>query len=185
MCSDDDDYVESNPYEDQMVKTAENMWADYQTNYIPLENQMMERVAGYDSDSYKQYSKDRAVTSARMQTPGQVTTAAGMDPSGGNFVAASVGAQQQAGTAGGLGAMSGLQTAEDQYLGGSMNLAQVGRGQQASSVAGMGNLASMQAGQDAAEMAANQTVQSARWGAAGSLAGLGMAYGNKKYKWFE
>ena len=185
MCSDDDDYVESNPYEDQLIETAENMWADYQTNYIPLENQMMERVAGYDSDTYKQYSKDRAVTSARMQTSGTVTAGAGMDPSGGNFAAASLGAQNTAGTAGGLGAMSGLQTAEDQYIGGSMNIAQTGRGQQASSVSGMGNLATMQAGQSAAELAANQTVQSAKWGAAGSLAGLGMAYYGDTQEWWD
>ena len=184
MCSDDDDYVESNPYEDQMMETADRMWKDYQTNYIPLENQMMDRIAGYDSDAYKQYSKDRAVTSARMQTPGTVTAGAGMDPSGGNFVAASAGAQQQAGMAGGLGAMSGLQTAEDQYLGGSMNLAQVGRNQQATSMAGMGNMASLQAGQDAAALAANQSVQSAKWGAAGSVAGLGMAYHGHTKGWW-
>lgn len=185
MCSDDPDYVESNPYEEELIKQAEGMWETYNESYVPLENQMIERIQGYGSDEYKQQQSDKAVSAARMNTPGNVTAGAGMDPSTGGFMAASGAAQNQSGLAGGMGAMSGQQTAEDQYIGGLMGMAQMGRGQQAAAMQGTGNLASMTAGQQAAELAAKQTVDSAKWGAAGSLAGLGMTYYGDTQGWFD
>ena len=185
MCSDDPDYVESNPYEEELVRVADNMWKDYQESYVPLENTMIDRIQGYGSQEHKDQQVDKAVTAARINTPGQVTAGAGMDPSNGNFAAASGAAQNQTGLSGAMGAMSGQQTAEDQYIGGMMGLAQMGRGQQATAMQGTSHLASMTAGQQAAELAAKQTIESAKWGAGGSLAGLGMVYGNDKYKWFK
>lgn len=181
MCSDDPDYVESNPYEEELIRVADEMFQNYQESYVPLENQMMERIQGYGSEDYKQQQMDKAVTAARINTPGQVTAGAGMDPSTGTFIDASGKAQQQTGLASAMGAMSGQQTAEDQYIGGMMGMAQTGRGQQATAMGGYGNMASLTAGQQAAELAAKQTVESAKWGAAGSMAGLGMIYGYDKY----
>ena len=176
MCS-EPEYQESNPYEDELVRQSELMWEDYQTNYVPLENQMIEDIEGYRSEEHKAYQKDRGATTARMQTQGTVTAGAGMDPSSGTFMSASNSAQSQSGTAGALGASMGLSTAEDQYIGGMTGMAQMGRGQQATAMEGTSNLASMQAGQDAAELAAQQTISSAKWGAAGTTAGAGTAYG--------
>ncbi len=182
MCSDsDDDYVESNPYEDQMVEQSQKMWEDYQKNYVPLENEMIDQIKGYRGGAYQQSQKDKAVNAARMNTPGTVTAGLGMDPSSGTFASSSIQAQQQSGLAGGMGAMSGLQTAEDAYAGGMMGLSQMGRGQQASAIGGSANLASHQAGVDAAELSAKQYANSAKWGAAGSVAGMGMAYGMKNW----
>lgn len=179
MCSDDDDdhYVQSNPYEEEMVRQAESRWQEYQQMYVPMENDLIRQIEGYRGEGYQQSMKDEAVNAARMNTPGTVTAGAGMDPGSGTFMAQSIGAEQQSGTAGALGAMSGLQTAEDQYVGGMMNMAQVGRQQSATSMSGMGNLASMQAGVDAAEMAAQQQANSAMWGAIGTGVGAGVGYG--------
>lgn len=183
MCSDgDDDYIEPNPYEEKLVEVSEQMYQDYQQNYVPLENEMIEQIEGYRGESYQQSQKDKAVTAARMSTPGTVTAGLGMDPSSGTFIQASNSAQQQAGTA---GAMSGLQTAEDAYLGGMMGMAQMGRGQQATAMSGTSNLAAQQAGVDAASLAAQQQANSAMYGAFGSMAGLGMGYYGKDQGWFE
>lgn len=175
------DYVESNPYEEELLKQAEGMWQDYQEKYVPLENQMMERIEGYGSEQYQQEQIDKSVTAARINTPGTVTAGAGVDPSTGAFMNATGQTQQQSGMAGSMGAMAGQQTAQDQYIGGMMGLAQTGRGQQATAMQGTSNLASMTAGQQAAEMAAKQAADAANWGLVGSVAG-GMAagmYGSK------
>ncbi|WP_420588247.1 hypothetical protein [Bacterioplanoides sp.] len=172
MCS-DPDYAEQNEYEKALIEQSESMWADYQENYVPLENQVIKEVEGKRSAGYQQYSKDQAVNAARMQTPGTVTVGAGMQPGSGSFARASQSAQQQSGAAGAMGAMAGLQSAEDQYMSGMMGLAQTGRGQQASAMSGYSSLAANQAGTDMAELMAKQQVSSARWGAVGSMAGMG------------
>ena len=76
------------------------MWQGYQENYIPLENQMIDRIEGYGSEEHKQQQMDKAVTAARINTPGSVTAGAGMDPSNGNFSAASGAAQNQTASGG-------------------------------------------------------------------------------------
>ena len=184
MCSsdDDDDYVESNPYEDEMIKQADSMWKDYQQHYVPLENELMDRTAGYKSAAYKQSITNKAANAARMASPGTVLAGAGMNPANGNFLQTAHTAENQTGMAAGMGAMSGLQTAADQYTGGTMNLSQIGRQQQGTSMAGYGNLASLEAGQVAAKRAAKQTVTNARMGALGSVAGAATAYGMKSAK---
>ena len=185
MCSGDDDYVEANPYEDQLVEISEKMFEDYQQNYVPLENEMIREIESKRGADYQQSMKNEAVTAARMASPGTVTVGAGMDPSQGSFIQASNQAQQQAGTAGAMGAMSGLQTAEDQYLSGMMGMAQMGRGQQATAMQGTSDLAAQQAGVDMAELSAQQYANAAKWGAAGSVAGMGAAYYGKDQGWFE
>lgn len=185
MCSGDPDYVESNAYEDELVASAEAMWQDFQENYVPLENERIDRIRKYGSDAHKQLQTDKAVTSARINTPTGVTAGLGMDPTSGTFLGATGTSQSQAGLAGSLGAVSGLQTAKDQYVGGMMGLAQTGRGQQSTALSGTSSLASMQAGQDAAAIAAQQTADSARLGAIGSIAGMGVTYGHSKDWWQE
>ena len=184
MCS-DPDYIEENPYEEELVRISEEMWLDYQENYIPLENQIIEQTQDKRSASYQQNQQDRAVNEARMQHHGTVTAGAGMNPGHGSFMQTSNTAQQQAGHAGAMGAMAGLQTAEDQYMSGMLGLTQHGRGQQATAMQGTGSLASNQMGMDMAELSAQQYASSAKWGAVGGMAGLGMtAYGDSQ-GWFD
>ena len=184
MCSSSPDYVEQNEYERALIEQSEKMWESYQENYIPLENQIIEQIEGKRSAGYQQHSKNEAVNAARMQNPGTVTVGAGMQPGGGNFAEASQSAQEQTGTAGAMGAMAGLQSAEDQYMSGMMGMAQHGRGQQATAMQGYGNLAANQAGMDMAELSAKQHASSAKWGAIGGMAGLGVAYHGHKQGWF-
>lgn len=183
MCS-SPDYVEQNEYEKALIEQSEKMWQNYQESYIPLENQIIEQTQNKRSAGYKQHSQDQAVNAARMNAPGTVTVGAGMQP-GGNMMEMSQQAQEQSGTAGAMGAMAGLQSAEDEYASGMMGLAQHGRGQQATAMQGYGSLAANQAGMDMAELSAKQTASNAKWGAIGGMAGLGAGYYGHTKGWFK
>lgn len=183
MCSDGGDYTESSEYEQELINMSEKMFADYQENYAPLADDIIEQVQGYRSEGYKQHSKDQGVNAARMQNSGTVTAGAGKNPTSGGYMQASQNAQNQTGFAGGMGAMSGLQTTEDQYMSGMLGMTQVGRGQQADALQGISQLAGIQAGQNMAELASKQYVSDQKLGAAGSIAGMGGAYGYNK-GWF-
>ncbi len=183
MCS-SPDYVEQNEYEKALIEQSEAMWENYQESYIPLENQVIEQTQNKRSAGYQQHSQDKAVNAARMQAPGTVTVGAGMQPGSGNMMETSQTAQEQTGTAGAMGAMAGLQSAEDQYASGMMGLAQHGRGQQATAMQGTSQLATNQAGMDMAELSARQHASNAKWGAIGGMAGLGVGYYGKQQGWF-
>lgn len=184
MCSSSPDYVEQNEYERALIGQSEKMWENYQEKYIPLENQLIKQIEGKRSAGYQQYSKNQAVNASRMQAPGTVTVSAGMNPGSSNFAEASQIAQKQTGTAGAMGAMAGLQSAEDQYVSGMMGMAQHGRGQQATAMQGYGSLAANQAGMDMAELSAKQYANSAKWGAIGGMTGMGIGYYGNKQGWF-
>ena len=185
MCSGGPDYAERNQYEDDLMRMSEQMFNTYKESYVPLQNQMIEQVQGYRGPGYQQYAKDQGVNAARMNTPGTMTTVAGMDPSSGGFAQATMDAQNQSGHAGAMGAMSGLQTAEDQYMSGMLGMAQVGRGQHGDALQGTSSMAGIQAGQDMAEIAAKQYAKNQKWGAIGAIGGMtGMYYGDKA-GWFN
>ncbi len=184
MCS-SPDYVEQNEYEKALIEQSEAMWENYQESYIPLENQIIEQTQNKRSAGYQQHSQDQAVNAARMQAPGTVTVGAGMQPGSGNMMETSQTAQEQTGTAGAMGAMAGLQSAEDQYASGMLGLSQHGRGQQATAMQGTSQLATNQAGMDMAELSARQHASNAKWGAIGGMAGLGAGYYADKKGWFD
>ena len=185
MCSSNPDYVKKNPYEDELVKQSEKLWQNYQDKYIPLENQVIDQIASKRSAGYKQHSQNQAVNASRMQAPGTVTVGAGMQPGSGNFAEASKTAQEQTGTAGAMGAMAGLQSAEDQYVSGMMGMSQHGRGQQATAMEGYSSLAANQAGMDMAELSAKQYANSAKWGGIGGVGGMAFAKIGKDRGWFD
>ncbi|MCG7915917.1 MAG: hypothetical protein JAY71_18785 [Candidatus Thiodiazotropha weberae] len=181
----DDDYVEESPYERALVDMAEKRLGEYQEMYVPLEYQQMADVDRYRSNTFKQGSKDKAVNTARMQTPGTVVAGSGMDPGSGNFMVGSIGAEQQAGSAGAMGAMAGLQSAEDLYAGGTLDLAAVGRGQTGTTMNLSQSMAQQQAGVLAAQKAAQQQADSAMLGAVGSVAGAAAGAYGKEQGWFD
>ena len=180
MCGGDADYVEETEYERQLVEMADKQLAHYNELYVPLEYQQMADVNRYRSDVFKQGSMDKAVNAARMQLPTSTGVAAGMDPGTGNVMLQSMAKEQQAGSAGAMGSMAGLQTAEDLYAQGAVNLAATGQKQQATNLNLASTMAQQQAGVVAAQKAADQTVRNAQMGLAGTVAGLGAGYAYNK-----
>ncbi len=184
MCGGGPDYVERNPYEDELMKVAEKRLGEYQQDYIPLENDMIQQIESMRGAGYQQSMKDQGVNAARINTPSAITVGAGMQPGGGGLAQTAMDMEAQAGTAGAMGAMSGEQTAEDQYMSGMMGMSQLGRNQTATAMEGTSQLAGMEAGNRMAEMSAKQYANSQKWGAMGSMAGLGIGwYGDTKGWW--
>ena len=167
--------MKESPYERELVNLAEKRLAEYEEMYIPLEYQQMRDVERFRSQTFKQGMMDKSVNTARMQTPGTVLAGPGMNPGSGNFMLSSQQAQQKAGGAASMGAMAGLQGAEDLYVAGGMDLAAAGRGQTGTSMNMTSTIAQQQAGVLAAQKAAQQSVKDAQWGAAGSVAGAAYA----------
>ena len=185
MCGGGSDYVEQNQYERELIDQAERRLAEYNEMYVPLEYQQMADVNRYRSDTFRQGSKDKSVNAARMQLPATTRAGVGMDPGSGNLMLQSMATEQQAGTAGAMGAMAGLQSAEDQYAQGTANLAATGRSQSGTAMNMTASMAQQQAGLIAAQKAAQQTADNAKWGAMGTVAGLGAGYYGDKKGWFK
>ncbi len=181
MCG-GNDYAEESVYEKQLVEMADRQLAHYNELYVPLEYQQMADVNRYRSDVFKQGSKDKSVNAARMNTPSSAVVASGMNPGAGGHMLRSMATEQQSGASGALGAMTGLQSAEDLYAQGSLNTAASGRQQQGLKLGMASTMAQQQAGVIAAQKAAQQTVKDAYWGAAGTIAGGAAAgyYGRKQ-----
>lgn len=176
MCGGDPDYVEESEYERQLVEMADRQLAHYNELYVPLEYQQMADVNRYRSGTFKQGSKDKSVNAARMATNVSAQAAPGMDPGTGNLMLQSMAKEQQTGNASALGAMSGLQTAEDLSAQGRLNLTATGQQQRGVQMNLTSTMAQQQSGVIAAQKAAQQQVNDAYWGAAGSIAG-GVAAG--------
>ncbi len=186
MCSGGSgDYAKRNQYEDDLMKMSDKMFQSYQDSYVPLQDDMIQQIEGYRGAGYKQYATNQGVNAARMNTPGTLTAGAGMDPSSGGFAQATMDAQNQSGHAGAMGAMSGLQSAEDQYMSGMLGMTQVGRGQQGEALPGTSQMAGIQAGQAMAEVYAKQYSRDQKWGAIGAVGGMAGMYGADKYGWFK
>ncbi|MGI9276232.1 MAG: hypothetical protein ACR2PT_15505, partial [Endozoicomonas sp.] len=96
MCS-SGDYVERNPYEEELMRVSEKRYNEFLDIYVPLENEMIQQIQGYRGAGYQQSMMDKGVNAARMQTPGSITVGAGMQPGGGSFAEQSQSVQEQAG----------------------------------------------------------------------------------------
>ena len=179
MCGGSPDYVEASEYEKTLIDLADKQLAHYNELYVPLEYQQMADVNRYRSDVFKQGSMDKSVNAARMNTPSSAVVAAGMNPGAGGHMLRSMATEQQSGSAAALGAMSGLQSAEDMSAQGRLNMAATGQKQRGTQLSLASTMAQQQAGVIAARKAAEQTVSDAKWGAAGSIAG-GVAAGYPK-----
>lgn len=129
MCGGSPDYVEASEYEKTLIDLADKQLAHYNELYVPLEYQQMADVNRYRSDVFKQGSKDKSVNAARMNTPSSAVVAAGMNPGAGGHMLRSMATEQQSGSAAALGAMSGLQSAEDMSAQGRLNMAATGQKQ--------------------------------------------------------
>ena len=122
MCGSGPDYIEENEYERALFEQSEKMWQNYQDKYIPLENQAIEQMQNKRSAGYRQHSMDQGVNAARMQNPGTTQVGAGMNPGGGGAMMAANDAANLTATSGAMGAMAGLQSAEDQYTSGMLGI---------------------------------------------------------------
>lgn len=185
MCGGGPDYVERNPYEDELMRVAEKRWNEYQSDYIPLENDMIQQIQSMRGAGYQQSQKDQGVNAARINSPGAITVGAGMQPGGGNFAQDAINLESQYSTASGMGAMAGEQSAEDQYMSGMLGMSQLGRNQQGTALEGTSQLAGMEAGNRMAEMSAKQYASNQKWGALGTVGGIGIGWYGDEQGWWD
>lgn len=185
MCGGSADYASRTEFEDELMRFSSKRFDDFRDVYVPLENDMINQIQSMRGAGYQQAMRDQGVNAARMSSQGGMVAGAGMQPGGGNFAQQALASEAQYSTAGAMGAMSGEQTAEDQYMSGMLGMSQLGRSQQGTALQGMSSMAGIQAGNQMAELAAKQHARNQRWGTIGGIAGLGLGYYGDKNDWWR
>lgn len=139
------DKPEQSPEEKELGRIAIERWNDYQTRFVPVENEYIEAVQRTDSDfedargaagSAVQQSFNRAEEDLSNNL-----FAAGLAPDSGAFIDAMEGIGEDRALSLGTGINEAEQAVDNQHLQGLQTVVQMGQGQAADSLAGMGNVA--------------------------------------------
>lgn len=140
-----DNEVEQTPEERELGKIAIERWNDYQTRFVPVENEYIQAVQKTDSD----FSEARGRTASAVQqafapAEGNLTDnlfAQGATPDSGRFMSAYEGMGQDRGLSLGTGLNETDMAVDNQHLAGLQNVVRMGQGQAAESLDGMGRVA--------------------------------------------
>ena len=174
--------VSAGPYERELVAMAERRLGEYNSLYVPLENQFLQDTQTMGSDAFKTNMANTAISTARSQiNPFQVNAGGGETQSTNQYAGGSQVLAKAAAMAGG----DGVQAGEELYTGRMLEYTGVGRGQTGMAMNQFGQSAGNEAGFNAAKTQSNQLVDSSKYNAFGTAAGMGFGAAAKKYNWFE
>lgn len=167
-------------YEKAAAEVANKEWQIYLDELSPYEDNFIERVGNFNSDSNMANAKSDADTSynsaysdMREQTANNMA-ASGIDPSSAKFKETqaditTVQAVKQADTA------NRAQSAEqDKYVAGLSDVTAMGMGQKATALSGLNEVAQMSANEAATDAENDFNVRSANLQLAGAAAGAGL-----------
>ena len=151
----------------------------YQQHYVPLENEFMGQVASMNTpesfenvESYVTALQQPEFQAARKQLETQAFTQ-GVDPTSGQYQAASQQATQAQARGMGLGTSEGLSGQVDRYYQGMQNIIAMGQGQAGSAISGLGDVGALAQQRGIAE--ARQSFQSGQ--GTSSIVGTGLGVG--------
>lgn len=160
-----------------LAEVAAKEYADYQTNYVPFENEHIASVKGYDSQAKRESAQGRAATTAK-QGLGSVPT---MDPNSAGFKQGNLSYEQAVGGAAGQAQGAARQSTHEKQMRGMVDIVGFGRQQNVGASKAMQQSAYFAAGKEAADAQIKGMNYNMRTTAMGELAGAGIGYGAGRY----
>ncbi|MDF0750274.1 hypothetical protein NLU14_08530 [Marinobacter sp. 71-i] len=171
------DKPEQTEEEKELGRIAVERWNDYQTRFVPIENQFIEAVQTSDSDfESARGSANASVQQAFGDAEDNLTdtlTANGITPDSGRFRAAMDGIGEDRSLSLGTGLNETEMAVDNRGLKGLQSVVQMGQGQATDSISGMGTVAA-DATRDSIDRA-NRSFENRQAGLhlAGTVAGAG------------
>lgn len=163
-----------NEYTRAQGKISNEMYADYQQTYRPVESTLINKVTELGTDAAMERSSGNAVAETGLQFAKQrgalerSLTSYGVDPSSGKYAGkmASMGLAEASASAANGNAARANQRA--QYISGLQNIVSVGRGVQASASSGLASAGQQQSAADSAARAAKAQGEASAGAAVGT-----------------
>lgn len=171
------DKVEPSALEIELANRAQAEWADWKRLYVPLENELIQKVEDFRSSTERRKAKGYAAASAQQATGlAADPTPAGGGPSSGGYHAY----LRERNLARAKGLTAGVNEArfgtEARYLTGKADMIRIGRNVQAQASANLSDAAANEQSARIAATQADQTSAAGFWGGVGTLAGMAAPY---------